>query len=98
MKTIELDYGEKLPKNYTGIIEYKDGDTGYYLNGSLHREDGPAVLKKDGTLEYWLNGNLHREDGPAKIYPDGIIKYYINNINITVEVNNWLNGKTDIPP
>ena len=77
MKTLKLDYGDKLPVNYTGIIEYVFGTTCYYLNGKYHREDGPAVIYPDGTLHYYLNGELHREDGPAIIYPGGNI-YYLN--------------------
>lgn len=37
---------------------------GWYKDGELHREDGPAYRHKDSR--YWLqNGKLHREDGPA---------------------------------
>ena len=25
-----------------------------YLNGKLHREDGPAVIYANGTKEWWL--------------------------------------------
>jgi antitoxin component YwqK of YwqJK toxin-antitoxin module len=42
---------DKIPKDFTGIVECRTGRKGYYLNGKLHREDGPAI-------EY-------REDGPA---------------------------------
>jgi hypothetical protein len=28
----------------------------YYLNGQLHREDGPAVIWADGGKEWWYNG------------------------------------------
>ena len=98
METIKIKDWKDLPVNYTGIIEYVFGTTCYYLNGKLHREDGPAIIWEDGTLEYFLNGELHREDGPAIIYPDGRIFYYINYKNITEEVNKWSNGETDIPP
>jgi len=49
-------------------------------------------------IEYYLDGLLHREDGPASIWSDGTTYYYLNGEDITKEVNNWLNGKTDIPP
>jgi len=75
METIKLDDSKDLPENYTGIAEYPSG-----------------------TLEYFLNGELHREDGPASIWGDCTVSYYLNSENITKEVNNWLNGKTDIPP
>jgi len=28
----------------------------WYLNGKLHREDGPAVEYADGRREWWVNG------------------------------------------
>jgi hypothetical protein len=34
----------------------------WYLNGKLHREDGPAVEYENGNNHWYLNGKLHRED------------------------------------
>ena|ERR1700691_3109733 len=79
-------------------IIHPDGSIFYYLNGKCHREDGPAAIWNDGTVFYYLNGKRHREDGPAAIWNDGTVFYYINHIDITKEVNDWLSGKTDIPP
>ena len=41
------------------------GNIRYYLNGKLHREDGPAVECTDGSKKWYFYGNLHREDEPA---------------------------------
>ena len=38
-----------------GLIEY-DGEKVWYLNGELHREDGPAIEMLDGIKEWWLYG------------------------------------------
>ena len=58
-------------------IEYLNGAKYWYLNGQLHRENGPAVI--DGNYQaWWFNGQLHREDGPAVI--DGDCQMW------------WLNG------
>src|ERR1700691_1668900 len=89
METLKINYDKKLPKNYTGIIEYPNGSIFYYLNGKRHREDGPAIIRTDGTLEYFLNGFYHREDGPAVINEKGEF-YFLNDINITDEVNDWI--------
>lgn len=48
---------------------------GWYVNGILHRDDGPADVRYDlkrhlpyKSLEEWYkNGLLHRTDGPARI-------------------------------
>lgn len=33
-----------------------NGTKEWYLNGELHREDGPAVERADGTKEWCLDG------------------------------------------
>ena len=35
--------------------------TEWYLNGELHRVDGPAVENADGTKFWFLNGKLFTE-------------------------------------
>jgi hypothetical protein len=52
------------------MIEYnvkvfENGIRIWYLNGNLHREDGPAVEYPDGGKTWWINGKPHRENGPA---------------------------------
>ena len=88
MKTIKLDKWKDLPENYTGVVDWDDLIF-YYLNGKLHRTDGPAFIWSNGDIEYYLNGKRHREDGPAIIRKDGNM-YYINHINITKEVKDWI--------
>jgi hypothetical protein len=66
-----------MPKNYTGSIETTDAIK-WYLNGKLHREDGPAIEYANGTKEWYLNGKCHREDGPAVEYADGSKYWYLN--------------------
>ena len=54
------------------------GTKKWYLNGKLHREDGPAVEWPDGSKEWLLNGKRHREDGPAVEYADGSKSWWLN--------------------
>jgi hypothetical protein len=61
-----------------GLIIDKDGNKAWWLNGELHRVDGPAIEWHYGTKEWYLNGDLHREDGPAVIYPDGTKLWCLN--------------------
>jgi hypothetical protein len=65
------------------MIEYKvkvyeDGSKEWYLNGKLHREDGPAREYSDGNKVWYLNGKLHREDGPAREYASGYKSWWLN--------------------
>jgi len=65
------------------MIEYKvkvheNGDKCWYLDGKLHREDGPAVELANGDKAWYLNGKKHREDGPAIEYADGSKIWYID--------------------
>jgi len=57
---------------------YKNGNKNkfWYLNGELHREDGPACEYSNGSKEWYRNGECHREDGPAVEYADGSKIWY----------------------
>jgi len=57
---------------------YDDGTKEWYLNGKLHREDGPAIEGVDGSKEWFLNGKPHREDGPAIEGADGTKAWFLN--------------------
>lgn len=49
----------------------------YFLNGVLHREDGPAVeYHNNGGKVWYQNGLIHRLDGPALEYSDGTNDWY----------------------
>ena len=39
---------------YQTIYVDKHGDKRYYLNGKLHREDGPAIEYANGTKRWYL--------------------------------------------
>ena len=54
------------------------GDKFWWLDGKLHREDGPAVEYADGSKFWYLNDKLHREDGPAEECADGSKIWYLN--------------------
>jgi hypothetical protein len=57
---------------------FEAGSKAYYINGKLHRLDGPAIIYPDGSEYYYLNGKCHRVDGPAIIYANGSQYYYLN--------------------
>jgi len=70
------------------MIEYtvkvfKNGYKEWYLNGKLHREDGPAFEYADGSKFWYINGKLHREDGPACEYANGDKEWWINGIKMS---------------
>jgi len=65
------------------MIEYTvkvwaNGDKFWYLNGKLHREDGPAREWANGSKFWCLNGQLHREEGPAEEWANGSKFWYLN--------------------
>ena len=74
---------DSVPDNFTGIVEYSNGNKYWYLNGIRHRVDGPAIEYSSGTKYWYLNGKLHREDGPACEYIDGTKYWYLNGIQHT---------------
>ena len=62
---------------------YSSGEKCWYLNGKLHREDGPAVEYSNGDKFWYLNGNRHREDGPAVEYSNGEKSWWLNDEHLT---------------
>lgn len=66
----------ELPDDFSGIAEFKiistDVATGYdsvhavyikqYLDGVLHREDGPAVLLDGKPDQWWVHGRQYSEE------------------------------------
>jgi len=63
------------------IEEYEDGDKYWYLNGKLHREDGPADESFSGNRRWYKNGLLHRDNGPA-IWTNIIKEYWYNGCHL----------------
>jgi len=59
-----------------GLDIDEDGTKRYYLNGKLHRLDGPAITYKHGNKVWYQNGLLHREDGPACEFANGDKHWY----------------------
>jgi len=55
-----MNFKEYKKGEYT-IWECADGEKEWYLNGELHREDGPAVNDCDGDKEWWLNNKQYTE-------------------------------------
>jgi hypothetical protein len=61
VEPIKVKASSEIPKGFTGIAEHPNGSKLWYLNGKLHREDGPAVEWADGRKEWWLNGKQYSE-------------------------------------
>ena len=55
------------------------GDKFYYVNGILHREDGPAIECNYGDKFWYKNGKRHREEGPAVEWCDGDKEWWLKN-------------------
>ena len=76
-------------KNWLTVIT-DDISIRYYLNGELHRKNGPALILYNNydyirAKFYYIKDSLHRENGPAEIdyYSNGNIEtkiYYKNGI------------------
>jgi hypothetical protein len=96
MKTIKVKSYENVPQNYTGIAVYPGVRKEWHLNGLLHREDGPAVIRHNREKYWFLNGLLHRENGPAVVCAGGTKKWFLNGKEVdkkTVELFYMLKHK-----
>ena len=76
------------------IIEHADGYKAWYVDGKLHRLDGPAREWADGDKKWYINGKLHRLDGPAAEYSDGSKSWYVEGEYMTEkEFNKYIKPK-----
>jgi len=75
------------------VKEWANGDKYWYLDGKLHREDGPAVEYADGTKWWYLDGKRHREDGPAIERANGPKSWWLNGKLVTEEEHKRLTSK-----
>jgi hypothetical protein len=77
-KLVKNSFRFKGVKTFTGVVKDKDNTIAYYLNGNIHRTDGPACEYANGNKEWFLNGEYHREDGPAVEYANDRKEWYLN--------------------
>jgi hypothetical protein len=77
MKTINLYWHQQVPKNFTGIAIYPNGDKYWYVEGKRSRLDGPAVEWADGSKVWYVEGKRSRLDGPAVEWADGSKAWYV---------------------
>jgi hypothetical protein len=68
---------KSLPKDGLNVDEH---GVKYFLDGKLHREDGPAIEYNDGTKWWYLNGKVYREDGPAHECSSGTKRWFQNGV------------------
>ena len=54
------------------------GGKHWYVDGKLHRVDGPAIEYANSDKEWYVDGKLHRVDGPAVEYANGDKHWYID--------------------
>ena len=71
-----------------GLIIDEEGTKRYYLNGILHRVDGPAIEWAGGVKSWCLNGERHRVDGPAIECANGDKWWYLNDKEYTEDQYN----------
>jgi hypothetical protein len=74
--------------NAPKVVEHANGNKFWYLNGKLHRTDGPAAEYADGGKAWYLNGDRHRTDGPAFVLANDNSKWYL--YNKLYELDDWL--------
>ena len=71
-----MKYNKKTRRNK--MIVNANGDKFYFVNGLLHREDGPAVESADGYKAWYIKGIPHRDGGPAIEHPNGEKEFWID--------------------
>lgn len=62
-------------------MDYHIGEC-WFLDGELHREDGPAIIHSDGEIVWYTNGVRHRENLPARVDSGGVSYWYENGVMV----------------
>lgn len=80
---IAIGRNRGVPSDFTGLYKYIDPDRNFfelywYVNGKLHKEDGPASIYSNGQQNWVVNSKRHRIGGPACQYLDGHKEWYID--------------------
>lgn len=65
---------------HSSINEVNDAITWTLPDGTLHREDGPALIAKNGTQKWFWHGVPHRADGPAVQTIHGSEEWRVNGV------------------
>jgi hypothetical protein len=73
---LQLLTREDLNKLMPNEVVRQDGKKEWYVNGQLHRLDGPAIEFSSGSKQWFKNGQLHRLDGPAIEWMYGTKEWY----------------------
>ena len=80
-----IDNALQTPPKFTGIVENTFGSRFWFLNGVLHREDGPAHINFNNTNHWYFGGKTHRIDGPAVEWFNGEKEWWVDGNQITEE-------------
>jgi len=71
-----------------GLIIDSNRTKSWYMNGKLHRVDGPAIEYANGAKVWYSDGKCHRVDGPAVELSDGTKAWYYNDKQYTF--SHWI--------
>ena len=74
---LELLTREQLVEAMPSHLVRDNGTHEWYVEGKLHRSDGPAVEWSTGTKAWYVDGKRHRLDGPAVEKADGTMEWYV---------------------
>lgn len=74
-------------------IVYTGGDEEWYVDGMLHRTDGPA-FRILGGKSWYINDKRHRIDGPAVEHASGLKEWWVDGYKHREDGPAVENGKT----
>lgn len=83
----------------SGPAVYGKSYQAWYVNGLLHRLDGPAITNSDGSTMWYRDNKLHCESGPAASWPSkNHFEFYLEGIQYSEEEFNlkMLEKKLDL--
>jgi hypothetical protein len=86
MKVLKLEYSNYvMSSNFTGKVEFDNGENRWLVCGLLDRLDGPAVEYANGSKAWYKDGKWHRLDGPAIEWADGTKEWWVDDVEVSEE-------------
>jgi hypothetical protein len=79
----KIDKLSDLSDSFTGTAELIYGSKFHFLNGEIHREDGPAIEYFDGNWSWFDHGKMHRVSGPAAKVSESKYEWWLDGKRVT---------------
>ena len=88
MKIIHVRTINEIPRSYTGKLIYPSGHQEWLMEGELHREDGPAVMRTNGKNNFYYQGTEYSPEDHLDLMLS-LAETEDDKLKILFNIDNW---------